>query len=341
MTIYRSVLLTTYLIMAHPLASLAHFTQTDTAVSWITIRGRAQGTTYSIKCLPKSTPIERSQIDSILADIDRSLSLYREDSRISHFNRSERSITSDQHLRNVVSAALQVQNLSSGAFDIRLRRLSRSWGFGPGASRKPPTRAKIKRLKPRKTDVIWLQGDLLFKSRPKLQIDLDGIAQGYSVDVLAGYMESKGIQHYMIELGGEIRTLGTRPDGARWRIGVESPINDDAARTLMVSTGDAAITTSGSYRKTRTFGGRTFPHVINPQTGRPIENGMLACTIIAPTAMLADALDNVGMVLGPVAGLRVITRFLQVEAFFVWRDAKGIICTMGTPGFQAKVLPEE
>ena len=329
------------LIMALPQVPFAQSTRIDTGSTWTSIRGQAQGTTYSIKYLPKDKPVTRSQIDSILSDIDRSLSLYRNDSRISVFNRTDRSILTDQHLSNVIRSALQVHTMSGGAFDIRLRRLSRAWGFGPGASQKPPSRHEIQQLLPLKSDTIWLEGDLLFKSSPKLQIDLDGIAQGYSVDVLAGFLGSQGVHHYMVELGGEIRTFGSRPDGRPWRIGVESPLHEEAANTLMVSPGNAAITTSGSYRKTRSFGGRTYSHVINPLTGRPIDNGMLACTVIAPTAMLADALDNVGMVLGPNAGLKVISRIPDAEAFFVWRDAKGIIHTQGTPGFLARVLPDD
>lgn len=314
---------------------------TDTLPSsWLTIKGQAQGTTYAIKYLPGTDVIGKSQIDSVLSSIDLSLSLYRNDSRISQFNQTVSEFPADQHIATVLETALRLQHLTNGAFDVRIYNLSQAWGFGPKPDKRPPSKLKIKRLKPQITDSVWLEGQLMRKNSQLLRIDLDGIAQGYSVDVLAEFLHNRRVRHFLVELGGEIRTSGDRPDGKPWIIGIESPMNNENVESLMVSPGQGAITTSGSYRKTRRFGKRIFSHVINPKTGRPIENGMLSCTVIAPSAMLADALDNVGMVLGPTAAIEVFSNFSSVEAFFVWRDKDGSIHTKGTPGFYKKLMLE-
>ena len=312
----------------------------DSTGKWTMIKGSAQGTTYSIKFLGNNHFIDKSHIDSILNDLDLSLSLYRKDSRISFFNQAISSAPLDTHLRTVITTGMLLQKISNGAFDIRLYNISQAWGFGPYPSKRAPSKRIVKRLKPDVSDSIWITGDYVFKSNPELRIDLDGLAQGYSVDVLASFFDEKNILHYMIELGGEIRTSGLRQDGTPWRIGVESPRDSVAGEIMMVSPKTGAITTSGSYRKTRNFGGRIYSHVIDPRTARPIENGMLSCTIIAPNAILADALDNVGMVLGPTEAIRVFSKLPSVDAFFVWRDNDGRVHTQGTPGFFQKVIVE-
>jgi thiamine biosynthesis lipoprotein len=340
-TILRSSLILQIFLTLHLNITAATSKITDTTTNWIVVKGMAQGTTYTIKYYSADHVLAKDRIDSLLTDVDRSLSRYREDSRISLFNRSLTSSPSDNHLSNVLSVALQVQSVSNGSFDIRLYNISQAWGFGPYPAKRPPSRHKIKRLKPRASDTVWLSDDFVNKSQPNIRIDLDGLAQGYTVDQLADLLHEHRISDYMVELGGEIRTSGFRQDGTRWKIGVEAPQNTEDVEMMMVAPGNGAITTSGSYRKTRTFGRRTYSHVIDPRTCRPIENGMLSCTVIAPNAMLADALDNVGMVLGPTEAMKVFASFPCVEAFFVWRDLQGVIRTHGTPGFFEKILDED
>jgi FAD:protein FMN transferase len=340
-TILRSALFLQVFLTLHLTTTAATIKTTDTTTEWIVVKGLAQGTTYTIKYHAVGHLIAKDRIDSVLSDIDKSLSLYREDSRISHFNRARTSYPSDTHLSHVLNIGLQLQSVSNGAFDIRLYNVSQAWGFGPHPANRPPSRHKIRRLKPRASDAVWLSNDSLKKSKPSIRIDLDGVAQGYTVDRLADLLHQHMITDYMVELGGEIRTSGERQDGTPWKIGVEAPQNSEDVQMMMLAPGDGAITTSGSYRKTRTFGGRTYSHVIDPRTGRPIENGMLSCTVIAPNAMLADALDNVGMVLGPTAAIEVFATFPSVEAFFVWRDPKGVIRTRGTLGFFERILHED
>ena len=309
-----------------------------TTSPWQTIKGKAQGTTYQIKYLPSTSFLEKKQIDSILADIDQSLSLYRPGSNISNFNRAKVSSPADNHLLAIIPAAISIQKLSLGTFDIRLFNLSQAWGFGPSPSKHAPSTRKINKYRPVTADSIWMHDGQLHKSRQHLKIDLDGMAQGYCVDILADFIQKNGVHHYMVELGGEIRTYGHRADGTPWRIGIESPINEDSVNNLMVAPGNAAITTSGSYRKTRIFDGKVYAHVIDPRTGRPIDNGMISCTVIAPTAMLADALDNVGMVLGPAAAIRLFSEFDNVDAYFVWKEQDGKLKSTSTPGFLKKII---
>ena len=307
----------------------------DTLENEIIIRGKAQGTSYMIKYLPSGKALPESSFDSVLAVIDKSLSLYRKDSHISRFNQARRKVESDEHLRNVASAGMQIQQLSDGIFDIRLFPILQAWGFGPTPAKKPPTLKKLRRLRPLQGDSIWLDGDFMCKSRRRIKIDLDGLAQGYSVDILCHYLSKHGITNFMVELGGEIRASGQKSKIDAWKIGIESPDDLESTSKLVIPLNNQAITTSGSYRKTKSYRGKIYSHIIDPRTGKPLENNMISCTVIAPTAILADALDNIGMILGPEESLRLFSQFDNVSAHFVWLNSEGRIQRFSTPGFTA------
>jgi thiamine biosynthesis lipoprotein len=307
----------------------------DSLKSEVVIKGRAQGTTYLIRYFPGKQILPKSNFDSILAEIDRSLSLYRQDSYISRLNQFRKKGLADIHLSRVLSTGLQIQEISEGIFDVRLLPLLQAWGFGPNPSNKPPSQKKISRLRPSTNDRIWFDAGYIRKSRPKLKIDLDGLAQGYSVDILCDYLYQQGISNFMVELGGEIRASGRKSNIDDWKVGIESPEDLESTSELIVSLKNQAITTSGSYRKTKSFRGKVYSHIIDPRTGKPLQNNMISCTVVAPTAILADALDNIGMILGPVESLPLFSKFENIAAHFVWVNSEGRIQRLSTPAFAA------
>jgi thiamine biosynthesis lipoprotein len=183
---------------------------------------------------------------------------------------------------------------------------------------------------------LTFRGDSLCKQDPLLQIDCNGIAQGYTVDLLADHLESRGVHDYLVELGGEIRLSGQNREGRPWKVGVEEPsVDGEGSHVLsrVLQPGRAAVTTSGSYRQSVERGGRTYSHIIDPATGHPIDNGMLSATIVASDAMTADALDNVCMVMGPVRSMKWLSGRKDVEAYLVYRGTDGRIRDTATAGF--------
>ena len=301
------------------------------------LKGRAQGTTYFIQYAAERPELDSATAAGILAEIDRSLSLYLPASLINAFNRSARGVRPDTHMFRVVRKSIGIFRESGGAFDITVRPLLACWGFGPDPLPGMPTAGDIKRIMAHVgTDKLLMNGDSLCKLDPRLEIDCNGIAQGYTVDVLADQLEARGVSHYLVELGGEIRMSGVNPEGLPWRVGVEGPAVDDEGDHILsriVRPGKAAITTSGSYRRTIQRGGKTYSHIIDPATGYPADNGMISATVIAADAMTADAWDNVCMVMGPDRSMKLIQGMKGMEAYLVYRGADGIIRDTATAGF--------
>lgn len=288
------------------------------------LSGKAQGTTFSIQYVSKDSVVAMQEIDSIFQVIDASLSLYKQESLITQFNRDGR-VKMDMHMQRVVKAALDVSNLSGGNFDITVRRLSLLWKGQEKVS------GKVLREARNQTGSRFLKitGDSLFALRKGLQIDCNGIAQGHTVDVLVEFLKQKGLAHLMVELGGEIRTLGQGPGGREWRIGLESPVGGERSFysvERVIALQGKAVTTSGNYRQPR--------HIIDPQRGKPVQNGMVSVTVIAKDAMTADAWDNAFFVMGWKDALAYVQQDTSVSLYMVYQDKQGRYRDTSSPGFK-------
>ena len=217
------------------------------------LSGLAQGTTYSIKYIHTDSVISTLDIDSILKEIDNSLSLYMPTSIISTFNACNHGVKMDQHLKKVVEKSIEMSTLSKGYFDITCKPLSDLWGLGFKKINKLPTTTQIKSvLHFVGSNNLIVINDSLIKACPQVQIDCNGIAQGYTVDVLYDFLKQKNIEDFIIELGGEIRTAGKTEKNMPWIIGIENPSEGYGKDFLVdknISISNYAITTSGSYRK--------------------------------------------------------------------------------------------
>lgn len=302
------------------------------------IRGFAQGTTYSIIYYAPDSLLTQQQTDSALLSLDSSLSIYKPYSLISQFNKSAEPILTDKHLCLVVRKSQEVHRKTNGAFDITVMPLVQAWGFGVKKEATLPDSATIRQLlQCVGSEKIKLQKNKLAKTKACVQIDVNGIAQGYSVDVLASLLESRGITNYLVELGGEIRVSGRKkPSDEPMVIGIEAPADTDTWEQPMqqyIYLTKGAVTTSGNYRKFYQSGNKTISHLIHPKTGFPVQNNLIAVTVWAKDAITADGYDNALMVMGLEKALRFAERKKNFEAYFIYRNSDGSVADTATKGF--------
>ncbi|HUM64769.1 MAG TPA: FAD:protein FMN transferase [Chitinophagaceae bacterium] len=305
-----------------------HDLPTATASKAIRFTGRAQGTTYHITYYADDTLVRKQQIDSIFQKIDSSLSLYQSYSLVSQFNRSETGIEADEHLLHIVTKGKQVFRKTRGIFDITIFPLTDAWGFGPERHSGLPDSGRVKTiLSCINTDLIVKNGNRLIKRKACVQLDPNGIAQGYTVDVIAEFFEKAGIGNFIIELGGEIRVKGRKPGGEKMSIGIETPGEDADFSVInkIIYPSSGAITTSGSYRRYYESDGKRVSHLLDPRTGYPVDNELISVTVYAKDAITADAYDNAIMAMGLKNGLAFVNRRRELAAHFIYRHSDGSI----------------
>ena len=309
----------------------------------IKISGYAQGTTYHITYYAEDSIVTKKQVDSILDKIDSSLSIYKPYSLINKFNDANSSIEMDQHLRVVVNRSLEIYHATEGIADITVNPLMSLWGFGPQKSLAQPDSAAVLRVMHCiGSDKIRIQKNRLVKNTPCVSIDVNGIAQGYSVDVLASFLSQAGVQNYIVELGGELRINGRKfPSGSMMRIGIEAPARnglDEPEVETIVELDKGAITTSGNYRKYHAMNGKKISHLMNPKTGYPFQNELISVTVWANDAITADGYDNALMGIGLKKALEFLQRYTGMEAYFIYHNSKGIVSDTATAGFYKMIV---
>lgn len=302
------------------------------------IYGFTQGTSYQITYYTKGSIIGKDQITHILGGIDSSLSIYKPYSLISQFNRSPSGLQADRHLEQVVKKSLKVTRKTDGAFDITVLPLVQAWGFGSEPIAALPDSATIRSLlRCVGMGKVRLQKRQLQKTAPCVKIDVNGIAQGYTVDVLAEFLEQKGIKNYLVEVGGEIRVKGRKlPGNEKMAIGIEGPTQNETDQSPLlkiVKLEKGAITTSGNYRKYYQSGNKRISHLIDAKSGFPIQNEMISVTVWAKDAITADGYDNALMGMGIQKALSFARRRKEIEAYFVYQKPDGSVADTATTGF--------
>lgn len=306
------------------------------------INGKAQGTTYTIKYIHAESFALQSDIDSLLSEIDNSLSLYKKTSLISLFNASTKGVKFDDHLLFVVSSSLMFSSASQHSFDITSRPISLLWGFDTASLRARPNTGSLKTaLQHVGSHHLSFRNDSLLKDDPMTLLDCDGVAQGYTVDQLSKLLLRRGINNFMVELGGEIFTSGQNLDGNSWVIGIEDPVSfmaGDHFLSKKVALSGLAITTSGSLRKFRKLGKRYFSHIMDPRTGFPVDNGIVSVTVIAKDAIAADAYDNAFMVLGLDNSFKLFDVNKSIGFYIVYTKPDGSLADTANAYFKRFLL---
>ncbi|MCH7535716.1 MAG: FAD:protein FMN transferase [Bacteroidetes bacterium] len=242
----------------------------------------------------------------------------------------------DEHFEKVYSGARQVYELTNGAFDITVAPLVRYWGFGPTPRDTLDTTSIEQLSKYVGMDEIGLQDGVVKKTNSKTKLDFNGIAQGYSVDVIADYFDRQQIDHYLINVGGEIKAKGISNRGAVWVVGVESPLEEIqiGEYDIAVDLNNKALATSGSYRKFKVIDGVKYSHTIDPRSAKPVQHSLLSVSVVMEDCMMADAYATAFMVLG-VDSSRILLDSLQgIEAYFIYTDSLGNWERYETYGFR-------
>ena len=335
------------------------------AVTDIVHTGETQGTTYMVK-YHGADSIPQAAIDSVLEAVDVEFNLWRPASRINAINAFDRSDSLFQFVdgtglwSSIWAQTLDLHAASQGAFDPTVQPLVELWGFGL-SKRSEVTDEDVQAIMPHVglsferidlnevTEAKKYRFTTVRKRDPQTRIDFNGIAQGMTVDLLAELLQSRGVSDFMVEVGGEVRCGGKRSDGNPWRIAIDRPIESEdglAQRELQAIVGitDAAICTSGNYRKFYEEGGVKRSHTISPFNGYPVQHGLLSATVHAVNASIADALATACMVWGPEEGQRFIetyraaNSFERVEAYFISDGGTGEWETWQSAGWDDLVI---
>ena len=301
-------------------------------VAELHMSGRTMGTTYNVKYRPTpNTPSLKAmqiEVDALLAEINHTMSTYDQESELSRFNRLRTTewVPASASLRDVLKAAIEIGAQSEGAFDITVGPLVNLWGFGPEIHPDHvPLERDIAAARGRSgLDKITLSDTqpAIRKHRPDVFLDLSGIAKGYGVDRVADLMTAHGLEHYMVEIGGEIRVRGFKQQDTPWRIAIEKPLSGERSVHTMLALSDIALATSGNYRNFFEIAGRRYSHTIDPTTGWPVDNHLVSVTVLAETSMRADAWATAFQVLGPERGMAIAERLNLPVLFVIERDGQ-------------------
>lgn len=304
------------------------------------ISGTAQGTTFFIQYKADHPSVSKEEVMQLLGQLDSSLSLYKSYSLITQFNSSESGIKADHHLLNVVKKSIQISQQTNGSFDVTVKPLLTLWGFHASSNKRPPSHKLIhKTLNTVGYQKIMIKDSLLSKSVASLTIDCDGIAQGYSVDIIAAFLEQKAIHEYQVELGGEVFAKGLSLGNTQWSTKIDMLSDKDGPVEKVLHLRNEAVTTSGSFAKFSKLGGKYYGHIINPQNGKPIDNGMVSATVICEDAMTADALDNAFMVMGYEKAMDYVSNKTKMGLYMTYRTPNGSLKDTANAYFLKKISP--
>lgn len=303
--------------------------------------GRIYGTFYHIS-YASSEDLE-VEIHRQMELVNASLSMFNPQSVIARINRGE-SDTTDILFRKMFDKAIQVNRVTDGAFDITVAPLVNAWGFGYEKEVFPDS-ARIDSLLLRVgMDKLTLEDNRIQKAFPGVEMDASSIAKGLGVDLVAEYFDRRGINNYMVEIGGEVRVKGESAKNRSWRIGIDRPEDDVTGESqqlqLVVGLTSGTLATSGNYRNFYIHKGKKYVHTINPKTGYPIQTDILSASVYAPTCMEADAYATAFMVLGLKKAQQVIQKHSELEGCFIYQE-QGALKTWMSDGMKKMIIEGE
>ncbi|WP_378185461.1 FAD:protein FMN transferase [Aquimarina sp. W85] len=299
--------------------------------------GEAFGTTYSVKFIDSKKYNLSTYLDSIVQQINLSMSTYQLDSDISRINAGDSTVLVDTHFKNVFSAAKAIHKETNGAFDPTIGILVNAWDFGPSGGIVALDRKKIDSLLVLVgLDNVELKDNKIFKKHKNTFLDFNALAKGYAVDVFADYMNSLKLDNFLVEIGGEIRVKGRNVlRNKSWTIGVEDPNFDyTQSYSKVIPLSNQAMATSGSYRKFKLDSdGNRYAHIINAETGYPLKSNLLSVSVIADTCMEADAYATAFMSMGLYRSKTYLQSNKKIKAFFIYESTNGLLKTLSVNNF--------
>ncbi|CAL1329484.1 FAD:protein FMN transferase [Candidatus Providencia siddallii] len=292
------------------------------------INGQTMGTFYTIKYVSNIHDIKniKVNINKRLEEINRQMSTYNDNSEVSKFNKFKKTnipFPVSLGTIKVIKKAIEINKITNGSLDITIGPLVNLWGFGPELKlKKIPTDKEIKkRHKLVGIEKLSIISNSIIKTIPELNIDLSSIAKGYGVDVIKEYLESIGINNYMINIGGEISTKGKNGKKIPWQIAIEKPYLYQTIQKI-IEPGEFSMATSGDYHNYFEYNGIHFSHIISPKTGKPIIHNLISVTVLSKNCMTADALSTGLNVLGQKKGFDLAKK-MKIPIFMIIKTNKG------------------
>ncbi|MCA9064558.1 MAG: FAD:protein FMN transferase [Planctomycetaceae bacterium] len=295
----------------------------------LSFRGETMGTYYSIVVeAPEGTDSDELEdaIEACLRKVNQQMSTWDPESQISQFNRFQKLewFAVDPEFAAVVQESIRIHELSGGAFDPTVSPLIDLWGFGDRREKRIPSDAEVDQARSRvgmHHITVRHHPPGLRKDIAGVQLNLSAIAKGYGVDAVAAVLTRRGLDSWVVDIGGEDRAGQPKPDGQGWRIGIEKP---DGGFHKLISLLQTSIATSGDYRNNYVIDGQTFSHTIDPATGRPLLHPPTSVSVLHNSCMTADAWATAMMVLGPDRGLQVAERQNLNVMFLLAEESGGL-----------------
>ena len=305
-------------------------------------RGNALGTTYSIIYISDESLDFQREIDSVFQVVNQSLSTYIPTSDISKINNGDSTITVDHMFQEVFGVSSKVHKASEGYFDPTIGVLANAWGFGPGEQMQLDSLRVDSLLKYVGWDKVKITGNgTIKKEHPGIRFDFNAVAKGYAIDRLGALLDQKGIENYLVEVGGEVLTKGINTVSEKlWTVGIDDPqVEIGRQLKLIVSLEDKAMASSGNYRKFRidSITGEKYVHTIDPKTGYTKNSHVLATSVVAPNCAEADAFATAFMAMDLNDSKEVLNEQNQLEAYIIYLDDDGNTQEFMTEGFEALI----
>ena len=304
------------------------------------LQGLAQGSYYAVTYYDEQGRNFQHEIDSIFHAVDMSVNLWVDSSVISQVNRNE-DVVLDQIFIDNFNIAQEAAKLSDGYFDPTVSPIVAAWGFSykVGDSITPQLIDSLKQWVDYRK--VRIENGKVIKENPNMTLDFNAIAQGYTSDLIAAFLESRGIKSYLVDTGGEIMAKGEKTNGKPWIVGIEKPAENKESEQVVqtrIALRDKGLVTSGSTRKYVERNGKRYSHSINPKTGYPVEHNVLSVTVLAENSVWADALASICMVMGLEQSLPLIESSDGVEAYYIYSNEQNELETFATEGFKTLIV---
>jgi thiamine biosynthesis lipoprotein len=304
------------------------------------LQGEAQGSYYAITYFDEQGRNFQQEIDSIFHAVDVSVNLWVDTSVISKVNRNE-EVKLDSIFVDNFRIAQEAASFSDGYFDPTISPIVAAWGFSykHGDTITPQLIDSLKQLVDYRN--IRIEEGKVVKANPAMTLDFNAIAQGYTSDLIASFLDSRGIKNYLVDTGGEIMARGEKPNGQPWIVGIEKPADNWDSEQVVhtrIALRDKGLVTSGSTRKYVERNGKRYSHCIDPKTGYPVEHNVLSVTVLAENSVWADALASICMVMGMEKSLPLIESMNGVEAYYIYVNEQNALETFATDGFAKLVV---
>ena len=307
--------------------------------------GYAQGTTYSIDYVDNQNRKFDDAFIQLLSDFDQIFSAYKSTSIISRINRNEDTVKVDSLFEHCFNRSMTISKESNGDFDITVAPLVNAWGFGPKQRMEMDSAIVDSLFHCIGYKDVSIVNHQVIKKNPRITLDFDAIAQGYSTDLVSQFLRTKGVNDFLVNIGGEVYASGTNAYGNKWRVQVEMPYENSSDSlnpikcTLEVK--NLAVSTSGNYRNFYIENGKRYSHEINPHTGYPARSNLLSSTIIARDCESADGYATATMVMGLDASIQFLKKHPELDAILLFSKPDGTIDSYQTKAIDGMIVKQK